>query len=147
WGHTKKTRIKYELRYEMFDDREILSCAVILIIVTDLIIDEEITYPFDVSHYTGKQIDPINSFHELMHWLNLSLNELDRRILDAEIMMKVNGDFDPIYEYYTPDIIRICTKERIDNFLDYSFFPEKERKILIAQKKMAEDYRKSRKIN
>jgi len=61
--------------------------------------------------------------------------------------MKVNGDFDPIYEYYTPDIIRICTKERIDNFLDYSFFPEKERKILIAQKKMAEDYRKSRKIN
>ena len=125
WGHTKKTRIKYELRYEMFDDREILSCAVILIIVTDLIIDEEITYPFDVSHYTGKQIDPINSFHELM----------------------VNGDFDPIYEYYTPDIIRICTKERIDNFLDYSFFPEKERKILIAQKKMAEDYRKSRKIN
>lgn len=69
-----------------------------------------------------------------MHWLNLSLNELDRRILDAEIMMKVNGDFDPIYEYYKPDIIRICTKERIDDFLDYSFLSEKERKMLIAQK-------------
>lgn len=39
----------------MFDDREILSCAVILIVVTDLIIDKEITYPLDVSHYTGKK--------------------------------------------------------------------------------------------
>ncbi|HEO9243325.1 TPA: restriction endonuclease [Klebsiella variicola] len=147
WGHTKEIRIKYELRYEMFDYREILSCAVILIIVTDLIIDEEITYPLDVSRYIGKQKEPINSFHELMHWLNSSLNELDRRILDAEIIMRLNSEFNPVYEYFTPDIIRICTKERIDKFLDYSFLPEKEREMVIEQQRLAENYRKSRKGN
>ncbi len=147
WGHTKEIRIKYELRYEMFDYREILSCAVILIIVTDLIIDEEIAYPLDVSRYIGNQTKPINSFHELMHWFNSSLNELDRRILDAEIMMSLNGEFNPVYKYFTPDIVRICTKERIDKFLDYSFLPEKERKMVIEQQILAENYRKSRKGN
>ncbi|MBX9370152.1 hypothetical protein, partial [Morganella morganii] len=140
-------RIKYELRYEMCDYREIPSCAVILIIVADLIIDEEITYPLDISRYIGKQKESINNFHELMHWLNSSLNELDRRILDAEIIMRLNGEFNPVYEYFTPDIIRICAKDRIDKFLDYSFFPEKEREMVIEQQRLSENYRKSCKDN
>ncbi|WP_397325227.1 restriction endonuclease [Pantoea agglomerans] len=143
WGHSKKIRIKYELRYDLFDDREILSCAVILIIVTDLIIDEDISYPLAVSRYTGIQADEINSFHELMHWLNSSLNELDRRILDAEITMKKNNDFNPVYEYFTPDLIRLCAKKKIDKFFDYSFLPEADRELMIKHKNKVDEYRRS----
>ncbi|CAI0699210.1 Restriction endonuclease [Serratia liquefaciens] len=145
WGHSKEIRTKYDLRYESFDYREIFSCGVILIIVTELIINEDITYPLDVSHYGVNQALPINSFHELMHWLNSNLNELDRRILDAEIMMKKNNEFNPTYEYFTPDIMRICTKEKLDKFFDYSFLPEEDREMMIKHKKNLDDYRNSMK--
>ncbi|HII4349572.1 TPA: restriction endonuclease [Enterobacter cloacae] len=144
WGHSKKIRIKYDLRYELFDEREILSCAIILIIVTDLIVDEDISYPLDVSRYTGMQVDKIDSFHELMNWLNSSLNELDRRILNAEIKMKNNNDFNPEYEYFTPDIMRLCTKEKIDKFFDYSFLPEADRELMIKYKKEVEEFNSGR---
>jgi hypothetical protein len=144
WGHSKEIRIKYELRYDLFDDRETLSCAVILIILTDLIIDEDIIYPLDFSRYIGIQAEKIDSFPELMHWLNSSLNDLDRRILDAEIMMKKNDDFNPVYEYFTPDIIRLCTKDKIDKFFDYSFLPEADRELMIEHKTKLEKIRNSR---
>lgn len=144
WGHSKTIRIKYGLRYELFDYNEFLSCGVILVIVINLIFDQDITYPLDVSRYTEKQTEPINSFHELTHWLNSSLNELDRRILNAEIMMMKNGEFNPEYDYFTSDIMMaICTKENIDKFFDYSFLPEEVSEKIILQKKLLEKYRNS----
>ncbi len=37
----------------------------------------------------------VNSFQELVNWLNLNLNFLDRKILEAEIEMIQNDEFDP----------------------------------------------------
>lgn len=141
WGHTKKTRIKYELRYDIYDIRQILSCGMILIILTEIIADEDIEYPLDVSRYIQKKTDLINNFHELVHWLNLNLNEIDRKILDAEISMLKNGEFAPDYDYFTPDIIRLCTREKIKKILDYESLPENVREMIIQNQRMREEYK------
>lgn len=141
WGHSKKVRIKYELRYEPHDYTPILSCGMILIIITEIVADEDINYPLDVSSFIHKKTDLINNFHELVHWLNSNLNEIDRKILDAEISMIKNGDFTPEYEYLTPDIMRLCTREKIKKILDYDFLPENVREMVRRTQEESEKFK------
>lgn len=139
WGHSKEIRIKYELRYEMFDFRETVSCAVILYMVTDFITDEDLKYPIDISSFTMKTNQVIDSFQELMQWFNSSLNEIDQRILNAEVLMIKHNDFHPHYEYFTPDIMRILIDKNIDKFFDYGFIPEDEKLKFIEYKNMMQN--------
>lgn len=98
WSHSKKVRQKYGLRGEIWD-YPINFSGHSLLLTAHLAINSalENEYPIDLETYSveKKGLLIANSFQELTNWLNLNLNFLDEKILNAEIEMIKNGDFNP----------------------------------------------------
>jgi hypothetical protein len=131
WSHDKSVRIKYKLRFEIWDFEEIFSCGVLLGMIAEIITRDEITYPFTMLDFKESPINTINSFNDLINWLNFNLNNLDNKILQAEILMFKNNDFRPEYSYLTPDVMLIAKQKKFDSIFDSSIIPEKELKLLM----------------
>lgn len=98
WSHDKKIRIKYDLRGEIWDysinfsGHNILMTAHLAIKAA-----EHNEYPIDLETYMTEKAGVLiaNNFHELTNWLNLNLNFMDEKILNAEMEMIKNDDFHP----------------------------------------------------
>jgi restriction system protein len=131
WSHSKPTRIKYNLRSDVSEFIETLSCGMILNIIIDLISMDTVEYPHTIFDINKNPDNVIHSFNELTLWLNFKLNEIDKRILNAEIEMVKNSDFRPEYNYITPDVMRISTKEIFHKILDENFIPDNAYKTLL----------------
>jgi len=98
WSHSKKIRLKYGLRGEIWEFPVNFS-AHSLILTAQMAISSAMDneYPIDLETYSEEKRGNLkaNNFQELTNWLNLNLNFLDEKILKAEIEMIRNGDFNP----------------------------------------------------
>ncbi|WP_218035501.1 restriction endonuclease [Pseudomonas denitrificans (nom. rej.)] len=98
WSHSKRTRIEYGLRHDVIDTvfnftgQELLTTARGAIMAA-----EERDYPIDLQMVlTERKGEAIaDSFQQLCNWLNLNLNHLDERLLNAEWRMYENGEYRP----------------------------------------------------
>lgn len=98
WSHEKKIRIKYGLRGHILDYPINFSGLILIIIARQAIkAAEKNEYPIDLeTHMIEKKGGLVaNNFQELTNWLNLNLNFIDEKILNAEIEMIKNNDFKP----------------------------------------------------
>lgn len=98
WSHDKKIRIKYGLRGETWD-YPINFSGHNLLLTAHLAIKaaEQNEYPIDLETYMTEKAGELvaNNFQELTNWLNLNLNFIDEKILNAEMEMIKNSDFHP----------------------------------------------------
>ncbi len=98
WSHSKRTRIEYGLRHDMIDNvftftgQELLTTARSAIMAA-----EDRNYPIDLQMVLTERKGEAtaDSFQQLCNWLNLNLNHLDERLLNAEWRMYENGDYRP----------------------------------------------------
>jgi len=98
WAHEKEIRVKYGLRGDTWDyPINFSGNNLILIAHWAIKAAEKNEYPIDLETYmTEKKGELIaNNFQELTNWLNLNLNFIDEKILNAEIEMIKNNEFDP----------------------------------------------------
>lgn len=98
WSHNKRIRIKYGLRGEIWDFPVNFSGNHLLMTAHWAIKSaEENEFPIDLETYLAEKQGELiaNNFQELVNWLNLNLNFIDEKILNAEILMIKNGDFHP----------------------------------------------------
>lgn len=98
WSHSKEIRIKYGLRGDTWDYPINFSGNNLLLTAHWAIIAaEKNEYPIDLETYMTEKKGELlaNNFQELMSWLNLNLNFIDDKILNAEMEMIKNKDFDP----------------------------------------------------
>lgn len=98
WSHSKSKRQEYGLRgfiwdYPInFDGQGVIRTAHIALNEA-----EKGRYPIDLSTYHVEAVGEreARSFQELENWLNLNLNYLDSKIIEAEFSMIKNDDFKP----------------------------------------------------
>lgn len=98
WSHEKRIRVEYGLRGEFWDYPINFSGNNLLLIAHWAIkAAEENDYPINLeTHMVEKKGGLVaNSFQELTNWLNLNLNYMDEKILNAEMEMIKNNDFKP----------------------------------------------------
>lgn len=113
WSHSKKIRRKYGLRGEIFDDPVKYSgYSMFLTAHFAIKCAFENSYPIDLeTHFVEKKgLLVADNFQELTNWLNINMNYLDGKILNAEIEMIKNGDFNP-------DLLIIGEKETENSML------------------------------
>ncbi|WP_217533118.1 restriction endonuclease [Vibrio metschnikovii] len=102
WSHSKKTRIKYRLRDDVYDFSMNFSGQLILAAARQAILAaEDFNYPITIqSHQKEQQGNPVASnFQQLQNWLNLNLNYFEEKLTEAEWSMYQNGE-------YKPDFVR-----------------------------------------
>lgn len=98
WAHNKSIRQDYGLRGHLwsfppnFSGSQLLQTAYLAIALA-----ERKKYPIDLTVYHKEKRGDLTAenFQQLINWLNLNLNHLDTKILEAEIQMIQNGDFKP----------------------------------------------------
>lgn len=98
WSHSKKIRKQYGLRGEIgdfpvnFSGHNLLQTA-----HWALNSAEKNNYPIDLETYMKEKQGEhtANNFQELTNWLNLNLNYMDEKILNAEMQMIKDGNFNP----------------------------------------------------
>jgi hypothetical protein len=98
WSHPKRTRIEYGLRHDILDNvftftgQELLTTARSAIMAAG-----DRNYPINLQMVLTKQKGEAfaENFQQLCNWLNLNLNHLDERLLNAEWRMFENGDYKP----------------------------------------------------
>ena len=101
WSHCKRIRMKYGLRGERGEIDVTFSVHFILQSAKRAIRNAILmNYPICLdTHLLEKHGDfEAENFQQLINWLNLNLNVVDSKILEAEIQMLKNDDFDPIYK-------------------------------------------------
>lgn len=98
WSHKKRIRKDYNLRPEIFDlEVDFSGTELLSLIFKAISMGESAEYPIDLPIYSKKKIgnEKADNFDELVNWLNLNLNMLDRVLLKAEYKMLENNDFQP----------------------------------------------------
>lgn len=98
WSHSKQIRNDYNLRPDMFDLKFDFSGTELLFLIFKAIYQGiQSHYPIELIVYSKRKIgrDRAENFDELINWLNLNLNMLDRILLKAEYAMLKNDDFHP----------------------------------------------------
>lgn len=99
--HDKRTRIKYGLRADIavYD----IDYSVPFVLETAKIairwaINKE--YPIDLNTLVKEQHGALSAsnFQQLINWLNLNLNAVDRKILETERKMQKDGNFHPKFK-------------------------------------------------
>lgn len=96
-SHKKSIRRYYGLKLEHGEQH--YSVAFVLTTLKDAIVHAKLkSYPINLDtilvEQHGKQI--AENFQQLINWMNLNFNIIDKKILDAEMEMQKNGDFNPI---------------------------------------------------
>lgn len=114
WSHSKSARIEYGLRHDILDNvftftgQELLRTARSAIMAA-----EDRNYPIDLEMVlTVRKGEAVaDNFQQLCNWLNLNLNHLDERLLNAEWRMYKDGKYNPrtdrtkAREAYTTEIM------------------------------------------
>lgn len=96
WSHAKRERIDYELRSDPgFNDYSVN--AVLRTIKWALEQAEARNYPINLNTYFREThgLLSADNFQQLVNWMNLNFNVIDRKILDAEVAMQKDGRFKP----------------------------------------------------
>lgn len=111
WSHSKKVRIKYGLRNDSLSFGEPVKGHQVLSVARVAILNsQERRYPIEIYKYfidcEGELI--IDSFQQLVLWLNVNLNRFDELLYKAEMEMLKNGEFNPVFEKYSIDGVSIC---------------------------------------
>lgn len=102
YSHSKKIRIKYGLRHEThfftgeFDVFFIISTASRGL---NYALRNEYPIPVDTSLREKFGNETATNFYQFVNWLNINLIVVDEKILEAEVEMKANNEFDPALEY------------------------------------------------
>lgn len=100
WSHDKLTRMKYGLRGERLEFE--VNYAVQYVIGTaQRAISQALKklYPISLNTHLLERHGNLEAenFQQLINWFNLNLNVVDTKILEAEILMLKNGDFNPTF--------------------------------------------------
>lgn len=98
WSHKKQIRKDYNLRPDIFDSEIYFSGTELLSLIFKAISKGiKSQYPINLLIYSKRKIgnEKADNFDELINWLNLNLNMLDRVLLKAEYSMLENNDFNP----------------------------------------------------
>lgn len=98
WSHSKQIRKTYNLRPDFMEFPIEFSGAELLTLIFKAIIQGmKSKYPIELFIYSKNKIgeEKADNFDELINWLNLNLNMLDRVLLKAEYSMLKNNDFKP----------------------------------------------------
>lgn len=111
FAHSKKTRIKYGMRGDLFDFDYFAPQIMLFIMYAATIYAESNDFPIYIneSEEIGtKGKGELYNLACLINWLNENLNYLDNKFLDAEINMLKNNEYTPDYdrEYATHDWIK-----------------------------------------
>lgn len=98
WSHDKRTRVKYGLRGERWEF-EVDYAVQFVLRTAQSAISKALNKNYPISLNTNLlekhgKIEAEN-FQQLINWFNLNLNVIDSKILEAEILMLKNGDFNP----------------------------------------------------
>ncbi|WP_241285469.1 restriction endonuclease [Chryseobacterium arthrosphaerae] len=96
-SHGKRIREQYDLKLQ-HGDRD-YSVFFVLSTATSAITEAVgRNYPIDLSTGLGLQYGELqaNNLQQVINWLNLNLNIVDKKILEAEIKMQKDGNFSPI---------------------------------------------------
>lgn len=104
WSHKKQIRKDYNLRPDMCDLEIDFSGTELLSLIFKAISQGvKSEYPIELFIYSKQKIgnEKADNFDELVNWLNLNLNMLDRVLLKAEYRMLENNDFKPDTIYAT----------------------------------------------
>lgn len=99
WSHSKDIRMEYGLRRERHDFEPDFSVQFIIFAIKNALQKGlKNNYPFLNKTSLPIQFGEsnINNFNELINWLNINFNVLDRKIIEAEIEMQKNGQYSPI---------------------------------------------------
>lgn len=105
YAHSKKIRIKYNLRNDFLDYPIQFSGNILIFMIYDAIFAaKNNNYPIALENYILEKAgdNKADNFLELTNWLNLNLNWFDEKMYKAECEMILN------YEYL-PDINHIDT--------------------------------------
>lgn len=110
WAHSKKVRIQYGLRDEIWDYPVKFSGSNLLHSAHwALESAEKNKYPITLETFMIEKQGTLHAdnFQELVNWLNLNLNYMDEKILKAEIKMISDGNFDPNFYPVDDDFLPI----------------------------------------
>jgi len=105
YGHDKFIRIKYGLRHDTYDYNVQFSVHYILMAAAKVLRQaREHQYPIDTETHQKEKFGDhlVANFYQAVNWLNLNLIEAEERMLDAEVEMQKNQEFNP--KLYNPDI-------------------------------------------
>jgi hypothetical protein len=98
WTHSKQVRRDYGLRGDRGELDIHYSIPFVLNTAVRAITDAlKKDYPISLKthiHETHGEIEA-ETFQELVNWLNINLNVADKKILEAEIRMQKDGNFNP----------------------------------------------------
>lgn len=99
WSHSKSIRKKYGLRGEIWDYPVNFS-GQMLLNTAEYAIDlaEKKEFPIHLDTFLVEKVGDLiaYNFQQLVNWLNLNLNLLDEKLLNAESKMIENNDFHPL---------------------------------------------------
>lgn len=107
FAHSKKVRIKYELRSNLCEG-DFYPASLLFTLYAGIIHSENNDLPIHIHNFgliKGKDI--IRNVAQLINWLNENLNFIDSLLLKSEIIMLENNDYNPCYkaEYVTHDYL------------------------------------------
>lgn len=98
WSHSKSIRKEYGLRGELWDYPVNFS-GQMLLSTAEYAIDlaEKKEYPINLETFAVEKVGELiaYNFQQLINWLNLNLNLLDEKLLNAEAKMIENNEFNP----------------------------------------------------
>ena len=102
WSHPKQIRKDYKLRPEFMEfPIEFSGTELLTLIFKAIFKGMRSEYPIELTVYSRKKVgeEKAENFDELITWLNLNLNMLDRVLLKAEYSMLKKHDFKPDTSY------------------------------------------------
>lgn len=98
WTHSKQTRMSYGLRGERAEMDIDYSIPFVLNTALGAINDAlKKIYPINLETHVYETYGEVraDTFQQLINWLNINLNVADKKILEAEIRMQKDGNFNP----------------------------------------------------
>lgn len=107
WSHSKNVRIEYNLRHQKYIPEKGFSVTRIMRTAKHAIENSLLgLYPIELdTHLSEKHgTDTGEDFYQVINWLNLNLNFIDEKILEAEALMIKKRDFNPDIE--VNDVLR-----------------------------------------
>lgn len=98
WAHSKQIRKDYDLRLEIGDTH--YSVTFVIQTAEWAIKSARLKkYPINLNTTLTERYGDAEAenFQQLINWMNLNFNIIDKKILDAELRMQKEGKFNPIY--------------------------------------------------
>lgn len=108
YAHSKKIRIKYNLKNDFLDYPIQFSGNILIFMVYDAIFAaKNNNYPIVLENYMLEKVgdNKANNLLELINWLNLNLNWFDEKMYKAECDMNLNGEYFPDMNHVDTDFI------------------------------------------